>query len=280
MALPTPVASIDFSDKAPKAARADIRQLLKADPSATRKVYAGLAHKVWTLLIECRLDAEVRDWHALLQSVRAFVASHDTAAAERLVALSDLLRESVSLAETSPARALVRRPHAKAILERLHQADKSVPRRILRDELKIGESHLSNVLTKLVAHGLINRRESGKEALFAITEHGREMLGVPLSDMRVVISQDIAEAVKRSLVKAAHATQRRPHRTDSLEDLLVGCQPMFYENMLKDPAPRARPIKFHGGHRAHDNLAVGGFSEISPIHILDWHPARERFDPR
>jgi predicted transcriptional regulator len=179
MAVMTRPARLDFSSDEPQAARSVIRKLLSDQPEAARKVYAALAHKVWTLLIERRLDGEVRDWHAVLQAVKAFVAAQDKAMSERMVVLSDLLRESINLAETSPARELAQRPHAASILAILRGAGDYVPRRRLLAELGIGSSHLSNVLTQLVGHSIIERRGKGKEAEFCLTAHGREIMGCP-----------------------------------------------------------------------------------------------------
>jgi len=170
--------SLDFADALPAAARAAIRQLLERDPRGTRKVYAALAHKVWSLLIDRRLDDELRDWHALLTGVRAKIRSGDGAAAERMTALADLLRESISLADVSPARTMAARPQARRILDHLLAAARSgyVPRRELLDTLDIGGSHLSNLLTQLAAQNLVERRGNGKEAEFRLTEFGRQIL--------------------------------------------------------------------------------------------------------
>lgn len=166
----------DFAGLVPEEARAAIADILAIEPGATRKVYAGLAHKVWTLLIERRLDGEVRDWHGLLLAVRGAIRASDDAGAERLTALADLLRESLSLAETSPLREIAARPHARRILDRLAAEDGFLARQALLTELGLGTSHLSNVLMPLVAHGLIDRRDRGKHAEFALTALGREIL--------------------------------------------------------------------------------------------------------
>ncbi|MEG8021339.1 hypothetical protein [Sphingomonas aerolata] len=163
---------LDFGAALPEAAREAIRGLLATDPRATRRVYSALARKVWSLLVERRFDAEIRDWHALLHGVKVHIRSSDAVAAERLTALADLLRESISLAETSPAREVATRPRARRILELLQKNDSFVPRRVLMEMLGLKSSHLSNIVTQLVVHGLINRRENGKEAEFRITPLG------------------------------------------------------------------------------------------------------------
>lgn len=166
---------LDFGDEDPDSARGMIKALLAVEPTATRKVYAALAHKVWMLLIERRLDAELRDWQALLHGVRAHVRGKDEAVSERMVALADLLRESISLAETSPARDIAQRPHARRIIELLGASTAFTPRRALLEALGIGTSHLSNILGQLVMHDLIERKGNGKEAEFRLTALGRQV---------------------------------------------------------------------------------------------------------
>lgn len=168
--------SLDLGDALPDAARAAIRQLLADDPRASRRVYAALARKIWSLLIERRFDPEIRDWHSLLNAVKAKVRSDDAAAAERITALADLLHESINLAEISPAREMAERPRARAVLEQLAQGSGFVRRRVLLQSLGIGSSNLTNVLTQLAAHSLVERRGNGKEAEFRLTRLGRELI--------------------------------------------------------------------------------------------------------
>jgi predicted transcriptional regulator len=167
---------LDLGDALPEAARVAIRQLLADDPRASRRVYAALARKIWSLLIERRFDPEIRDWHSLLNAVKAKVRSDDAAAAERITALADLLHESINLAEISPAREMAERPRARAVLEQLAQGSEFVRRRVLLQSLGIGSSNLTNVLTQLAAHNLVERRGNGKEAEFRLTRLGRELI--------------------------------------------------------------------------------------------------------
>ncbi|AQR72908.1 hypothetical protein [Sphingomonas sp. LM7] len=172
----TQARGLDFAAASPEAARTAIREALADEPKAARRVYAALAYKVWSLLVERRFDAEIRDWHALLHQVKTHIRSEDMAAAERVTALADLLRESISLSETSPAREVARRPNARRILEMLAKEDGLVPRRKLLDALGLRSANLSNVLTLLLAHNLVERRDKGKEAEFRLTRFGRQML--------------------------------------------------------------------------------------------------------
>lgn len=203
MAAMTRIPALDLAGELPAGARGAIQALLEAEPKGARKVYAALARKVWSLLVERRFDDELRDWHELIQSVKAHIRAADGAAAERLAALADLLRESISLAQTSPARTVANRPRARRILEVLESARGFVPRRVLLKELAIGNSHLSNVLTQLVAHDLVDRRDSGKEAVFRITALGRQLIG---ADGRREIEP------RESTVRAARAAGKAAER--------------------------------------------------------------------
>lgn len=168
---------LDFGDALPKAAREAIEAVLAQAPRGSNRVYAALVRKVWSLLIERRVDAEIRDWHALLNDVRAHLRERDAPVAERMTALADLLHESIALGRASPALAVATRPNAQRILERLAAGDGYLARRVLLDELGLRSANLSNVLTQLLAHNLVERRDRGKEAEFRITRLGRQLSG-------------------------------------------------------------------------------------------------------
>lgn len=212
MAAITRSQTLDLAGDLPSEARAAIKSLLESEPNATRKVYAALALKVWSLLVERRFDDEIRDWHDLIRGVKARINETDDAAAERLTALGDLLRESISLAQTSPAREMANRPRARSILRALDKARAYVPRRKLLAELEIGGSHLSNILTQLVAHNLVDRRGVGKQAEFRITNLGRQLIGAD-----VVRSEGVADR--------ASSTEMASSRLKNIEaDLLRNLQ--------------------------------------------------------
>ena len=142
--------------------------------------------------------------------MKSWVRGSDEAAAERMTALADLLRESINLAETSPAREVAARPRARAILDLLNREDGFVSRGVLLDKLAIGSSHLSNVLTQLMAHNLIERREQGKQAEFALTPLGREIAGgdKPVSRPQRVSppADDAWQALNMNLLEALRQT--------------------------------------------------------------------------
>ncbi|HVK81725.1 MAG TPA: winged helix-turn-helix domain-containing protein [Verrucomicrobiae bacterium] len=162
----------------PAAARAAIRvALADVATKGTNPVYQALMRKVWSLLTERRFDAEIRDWHVLLHDLRAHLKEQDEELAGGFKAFADLLRHSVKLAETSPASAVAARPNARKILYFLGESDGYVARQALLHALGLRSANLSNVLTQLLAHNLIERRDKGKEAEFRITRLGRQLSG-------------------------------------------------------------------------------------------------------
>lgn len=237
---------LDLGTETPDAARVKIKTVLTQEPEATGKIYAGLAHKVWSLLVERRLDAEIRDWHGLLLNVKTAIQPRDEAAAERIAALGDLLRESISLAETSPAKAVAQRPQARRILQMLRTAHGFVPRRQLLETLRLGNSHLSNILTQLAAHSLIERLDRGKEALFKITPLGRQ-----LSSTTSSVAPDEEMERRADLFRKLAAEADRADASDGGHTIVVG--EFFVRNGL---------LSANDQH-------IGHAGARSPLH--DWH---------
>lgn len=91
---------LDFHGADAETARLEIKEALVKEPTGTRKLYAALAHKTWVLIIQNAPSGELRDWHCLMMACKAFIRECDPEAAERISALADLLRESISSWET------------------------------------------------------------------------------------------------------------------------------------------------------------------------------------
>jgi predicted transcriptional regulator len=245
---------LDLAGEGPDQARLMIKGLLDSEPEATRKVYAALAHKVWSLLIERRLDSEVRDWHSLLQNTKASIQGRDSAAAERLTALGDLLRESISLAESSPARDVAQRPQARRILELLQASHGFVSRRDLQQRLQLKSSHLSNVLTQLVAHGLVERRDRGKEADFSLTRLGRELVSGVAGPRALEPVIEWQEFIFGNLVERVKAVQVAPM---TRSEVVPTIYPFFPSEEIAHDSPI--PLRLpHSGRRR----AAGGKERI------------------
>lgn len=200
MAALVDTGSLDLAGESPGKAREAIKALLAAEPGAGRKVYAALAHKVWSLLVERNFDAELRDWHHLVLRAQTRVRGEDSVAAERMTVLADFLSESISFAESSPVHEMARRPQAWRILSHLASFGGFVARRDLLDALGLKSSHLSNVLTQLLAHGLVERQGRGREAEYAITALGRKAIGAELPEPREALLRQLAPQLVEQLM--------------------------------------------------------------------------------
>lgn len=87
---------LDFHGVDAETARLEIKEALEREPSGTDKLYAALAHKTWVLIIQNAPENELRDWHCLMTSCKAFVRETDPDVSQRIQALAALLRESIS----------------------------------------------------------------------------------------------------------------------------------------------------------------------------------------
>ena len=87
---------VSFHGKGAESSRKEIKSILEHDPQASSKIYAALAHKTWILIIQNAPEGELRDWNHLILGVSAFTRSYDEPSANRMMALSGLLRESIS----------------------------------------------------------------------------------------------------------------------------------------------------------------------------------------
>ncbi|MCV0387867.1 MAG: hypothetical protein K5821_15975 [Nitrobacter sp.] len=250
--------SLDFAGSLPKESRHAIEALLASEPKASRKIYAALAHKVWSLLVERRFDDEIRDWHDLINGARARIRATDAVSAERLTALADLLRESISLAQTSPAHTVANRPRARSILDMLDQAGRYVARRDLLAELQLGSSHLSNVLTQLSAHALIERRGKGKEAEYRITHLGRQLIGGDgVRDDPVLQSTPAqSSALTAQIQKIDYDRLRTPNEIDTQ----VSIMPALRHGSVYELGPRQNGVVWlnvaHQGGDDHDQAGL------------------------
>lgn len=174
---------------------ADARDLIWSaidSPAGVRDAYSALCRWTWRVMIENRLDGELRSWHRLVLDVAGKLAgappSHDpysrtrlqldpAGAAERLKALGDLIRLSIEAAAASVPADLGRRAHVLEILRFLSERPGDyVEREAIRKATGLGEANLSRVLTLMVANGLVERLPRGKVASFRATRQGLAMI--------------------------------------------------------------------------------------------------------
>lgn len=152
-----------------------------------REAYDALCRWVWRVMIEHRVDDDLRAWHRLLLDVAARMArtAPDTetgcrrieprAAADGVRAFAELLRLSVEASETADLKNLMGRTHVPELLHLLaKEPDRALARETIRADLRLGHANLSRILTLLAINGLIERSTAGKSAAFQITWRGLE----------------------------------------------------------------------------------------------------------
>jgi DNA-binding transcriptional ArsR family regulator len=160
-----------------------------------RHAYAALCRWTWRIMVERRLDEELRSWHRLLLDAAAKLAGSAAAAvsrprararldpaavAERLRALADIVRLSVDAAAASVPAELSQRAHVREILSTLADSDgEHVERERIREALGLGDANLSRVLTLMTANGLVERLPRGKVASFRATQRGLALVAAP-----------------------------------------------------------------------------------------------------
>ncbi len=163
------------------AARSEIERHIQTTRDFA-KPYSALLRWTWLALSERRADDDLRHWHRLILDIAARAGQGggaDTSAtlAERLRALSDIIRVSIGL-QTRPDKArLLTRAHVPAILEAL---DERQPDAVARDDLleavALKTANLSRILTLLTLEGLVERQADGRKARYRITGEGRNHL--------------------------------------------------------------------------------------------------------
>lgn len=171
-------------------ARLEINRHIEATQDLA-KPYSALLRWTWLALSERRADDDLRHWHRLILDVAARARKEETQAAnaqpeadgadshlaERLRALSDLIRVSVGM-QTRPDKArLLTRAHVPAILQALCDRQvEAVARDDLLQAVEIKTANLSRIMTLLILEGLVERQADGRNARFRITGEGMKHL--------------------------------------------------------------------------------------------------------
>lgn len=190
-------------------ARAEIFEHL-GESQDFSSVYSALLRWTWVAMAERRADNDMRRWHRLLRDVaaRTSLLTDSTRAvkvgaqetAERLKALSDLLRISVGMQDRPDRARLLTRAHVPEILQYLlDNKSEAVARSDLQSALGLKTANLSRILTLLVLEGLVDRLPSGRKACFLITAQGERCLidhQANLTDMQVDAESPEAEIPK------------------------------------------------------------------------------------
>ncbi|OAF16582.1 hypothetical protein AYJ54_05370 [Bradyrhizobium centrolobii] len=151
--------------------------LLKASGDAKlaeEAVYAALRNAVWTFVASGEKGSHLNRWADLILRVRQYLRVRQSAIAERLTTLADMMEKSVNSAEQSEKVKLGK--HHLQVLSILKQCRGETARADLLKETGLKDSNLSHVLSKLAAARLIDRIPIGREATIRITEDGCRVL--------------------------------------------------------------------------------------------------------
>ena len=145
------------------------------------KPYSALLRWTWLALSERRVDDDLRCWHRLILDIAARAGKEpDIGAgvsggvlAERLRAMSDVIRVSIGMQSRPDKVGLLKRAHVPIILQTLKDwRSKGGFRADLSEAVGLRTASLSRILTLLILEGLVERQIGGRTARFCITDEG------------------------------------------------------------------------------------------------------------
>lgn len=160
------------------------------DALEREKAYVSLSRWTWRILVERRLDVDLRDWHRLILDFAGTLSRRESgtcarsrgerhaplepkAIGERLKAFADLVAEQIRAAEAARPEELTRRAHVAEVLSALAGAPgEHLEREAIKEKSGLKDANLSRLLTLLAANGLVERHARGRNASFRITQRG------------------------------------------------------------------------------------------------------------
>jgi DNA-binding HxlR family transcriptional regulator len=160
------------------ASPAQARELLfsifgQPTPDLLSDVYAALRAWVWKALDQRRRDQDLIAWRDILGAASALMAKNgQPLLGERIGALTELVAESISVAEAFGAIDVTRRQHVAKALRFMAKNDGRAHRAALGEHLGLAQANLTRVLNMMSAAGLVERSSFGKEAIFALSHAG------------------------------------------------------------------------------------------------------------
>ena len=179
MATDATLDDIALGDIDPAKARAVLSKIFAGDDSrAAQRTYTALRAWVWKALDGRRRDPELREWFDVLKRAAAFLKGRDAAMAERIVALHELVHESIAVSERLPVEETLRRRHVRDVLAMLDAAPGGrLGRAEVGRRLGLKQGNLTRVLNMVTDAGLAERAAHGKQAEFQLTRAGQEAAG-------------------------------------------------------------------------------------------------------
>ena len=200
-------------------------------------VYAALCRWTWRIMLERRLDDELRSWHRLLLDAAGHMVGQakvrppakgrvrldPVAASERIRALADLVRMSVEAAAASVLRDFTARAHVVQILQLLASHDgPHLDRDQIKAELGLRDANLSRVLTLLAANGLVERIPRGRVAAFRVTQRGLALIPTGGGRERFVAKASLLPKLPKSVHEDVKASFFAPLNIVSAAPAKIG----------------------------------------------------------
>ncbi len=174
-----PFADLEIGMVAPAEAKAFVAKALASERSEwfAEQLYESLRVLTCRILGDRLSSNELRGWQGAINSMSVQFDGLKGLWGTKIEVLAEVLHDRVGMVESRTADDVLRRRHAKEVLEVLGQtAPQSLARSEVRARLGLEEANLSRVLTLLRDAGLIERERLGKAALFALSATGRAAL--------------------------------------------------------------------------------------------------------
>ncbi len=127
----------------------------------------------WKALDRRRRDSALREWIDLLNRVEAFFADRFAHLAAKIELLTELLHESLAVAELASPEDLLRRKHVASILTLLRRCEGEWVERVqLMGELDLRPANMTRLMTLLLDVGWVEQAINGREAAYRISAEG------------------------------------------------------------------------------------------------------------
>ncbi|TCP80802.1 hypothetical protein C8J31_11442 [Rhizobium sp. PP-CC-2G-626] len=147
----------------------------RLDKIAAERIYTVLKAWVWRAIYERRRDDELREWFGVIRATSKFLAMEKfDEASVMLKAISEMLEESIAVADDTVNDQIFERAHMSEALERIREeGDGFLERHQLGKFLGLKESNLTRVMNVLSNAGLVEGRRVGKTVVYRLTPEGK-----------------------------------------------------------------------------------------------------------
>ncbi|WP_189486141.1 helix-turn-helix transcriptional regulator [Asticcacaulis endophyticus] len=182
-------------------AREVVHKAIEVGDEMLQRIYTALRGLAWRMIRAREVPADLPEWHDVCTHAAAmirFKGREDIA--ERIETLAELIAQTSRFNDFQPLDEVLGRLHVAQILKTLARHKGKAKRSVLAKASDLGDANLSRVIAVLIAHGLVERQRSGKEAVLSLTSASRQILhriGVqassrPAADQPLVSELDLA----------------------------------------------------------------------------------------